>query len=103
MRVGFGFGAGENMDGRDNGRGAAGAGAGMEPTSMVIIPKESDGAEGVRVLDLTKRTQTNQALSDIGMVISDIIKKYTDSGNDTYDESEYIEPEFTTTDEETEE
>lgn len=103
MRMGFGFGAGDNILGGENGVSAAGAGAGLEPVSMVIIPKDNKDADGVRVIDLTKRTQTNKALADIGMIISDIIKKYTDSGNDSYDESEYIEPEFTTSDEETEE
>ena len=104
MRMGVGFGAGDNVLGKEYGGDAAGAGAGVEPVSMVMIPKRGGDAEGVRVLDLTKRTQTNKALSDIGLILSDIIKKYTDSGSDNpFDESEYIEPEFTTTDDEPEE
>jgi uncharacterized spore protein YtfJ len=106
MRMGFGFGAGENLLGRENAGSAAGAGAGVEPVSLVMIPKRGGDAEGVRVLDLTKRTQTNKALSELGLIISDLVKKYTDSRqtkDEYYDESEYIEPEFSTTDEESEE
>lgn len=103
MRMGFGFGAGENLSGRENSRGVAGAGAGLEPVSLVMMPKKGEDAEGVRVLDLTKRTETNKALSEIGLIISDLIKRYTDTGNDYHDESEYIEPEFTTTEDQIEE
>ena len=95
MRMGVGFGAGENVFGKE-GSGAAGAGAGMEPVSMVLIPKKGNTSEGVRVLDLTKGNNTNKALSDLSLMISDLIKSYLDSGSDDYDESEYIEPEFTT-------
>lgn len=103
MRMGFGFGAGENISGRENSSGVAGAGAGLEPVSLVMMPKKGEDAEGVRVLDLTKRTETNKALSEIGLIISDLIKRYTDTGNDYHDESEYIEPEFTTTEDQIEE
>lgn len=99
MRMGVGFGAGENMLGKE-GNDAAGAGAGVEPISMVLIPKKGNDAEGVRVLDLSKGTETNKALSDLGLIITDLVKSYLGSQNEEYDESEYIEPEFTTTDEE---
>ena len=95
MRLGVGFGGGENVFGKE-GSGAAGGGAGMEPVSMVLIPKKGNTAEGVRVLDLTKGSNTNKAVSDLSLMISDLIKSYLDSGSDDYDESEYIEPEFTT-------
>ena len=99
MRMGVGFGAGENMFGKE-GSDAAGAGAGVEPISMVMIPKKGNDAEGVRVLDLSKGTETNKALSDLGLIITDLVKNYlgTQSSEEYYDESEYIEPEFTTTD-----
>ena len=103
IRMGVGFGAGENNPGEENNRiSATGAGAGVEPISMVMIPKKGNDAEGVRVLDLAKGTETNKAISDIGLVISDLIKSYMDSKNDAdeyYDESEYIEPEFSATEE----
>lgn len=99
MRMGVGFGIGENLLGKE-GSDAAGAGAGVEPISMVMIPKKGNSAEGVRVLDLSKGSEANKALSDLGLIITDLIKKYMDSSSDDYDESEYIEPEFTTKDEE---
>lgn len=99
MRMGVGFGAGEKILGNE-GSEAVGAGAGVEPISMVLIPKKGNDAEGVRVLDLSKGSETNKALSDLGLIISDLIKDYMGSQNMEYDESEYIEPEFTTTDDE---
>ncbi|MER2014648.1 MAG: spore germination protein GerW family protein, partial [Methanobrevibacter sp.] len=48
MRMGVGFGAGGNISGND-GTEAVGAGAGVEPISMVMIPKKGNDAEGVRV------------------------------------------------------
>ncbi len=99
MKMGVGFGAGENILGGE-GSDVAGAGAGVEPISMVMIPKKGNDAEGVRVLDLSKGTETNKAISDIGLIIGDIVKNILGSQNDEYyDESEYIEPEYTTSDE----
>ena len=95
MRMGFGFGASENIMGKE-GNDAAGAGAGVEPVKMVLIPKKGNDAEGVRVLDLSKGSEANKALSDIGLIVSDLIRNYMKSESDNYDESEYIEPEFTT-------
>ena len=105
MKMGVGFGAGENILGSE-GSDAAGAGAGVEPISMVMIPKKGNDAEGVRVLDLSKGTETNKATSDIGLIVTDLVKNFLDSqqGQDVYyDESEYIEPEFSTTEDTTEE
>ena len=95
MRMGVGFGAGENILGKENSD-ASGAGAGVEPTSMVMIPKKGNDAEGVRVLDLTKGSETNKALSEIGLIITDLVKTYLggQQSNEYYDEGEYIEPEF---------
>ncbi len=101
MKMGVGFGAGENILGRE-GSDAAGAGAGVEPISMVMIPKKGNDAEGVRVLDLSKGTETNKAISDIGLIITDLVKTFMDTQQSSvayYDESEYIEPEFTTNEE----
>ena len=96
MRMGVGFGACENMLGND-GNDTVGAGAGVEPVSMVIIPKNAKSGEGVKVVNLTKGTETNKALSDLGLIVSDLVKNYFSKSSDDYDESEYIEPEFTTT------
>ena len=99
--MGVGFGAGESILGND-GSNAVGAGAGVEPISMVMIPKKGNDAEGVRVLDLSKGSETNKAIADIGLVITDLVKTFLDSqkaDEEYYDESEYIEPEFTTNEE----
>ena len=99
MRMGVGFGGGESLFGNEGD--VAGAGAGVEPISMVMIPKKGNDAEGVRVLDLSKGTETNKALSDLGLIITDLVKNYMGSSNDEYvDEEEFIEPEFTTYDDE---
>ena len=100
MRMGVGFGVGENILGKENSD-AAGAGAGVEPISMVMIPKKGNDAEGVRVLDLSKGTEKNKALTDLGLIITDLVKGFMGSNVDPYeDDEEYIEPEFTTQDEE---
>lgn len=100
MRMGVGFGAGGNISGND-GTEAVGAGAGVEPISMVMIPKKGNDAEGVRVLDLSKGTETNKALSDLGLIITDLVKGYMGTMNEGeyVNEEEFIEPEFTTYDE----
>lgn len=102
IKMGVGFGAGENILNAE-GSDAVGAGAGVEPISMVVVPKKGNNTEGVRVLDLSKGSEANKALSDLGLIISDLMKSYFGSqGVEEYDESEYIEPEFTTSDDEEE-
>ncbi len=96
MRMGVGFGVGEHLIGNEGN--AAGAGAGVEPICMVVIPKKGTSADGIRVLGLSKGNDTNKALTDLGLMISDLIKSYMNSDTEEYDESEYIEPEFTTKD-----
>ena len=95
IKMGFGFGGGENFLGKEGS--AAGGGAGVEPVSMVILPKKGSDGEGIRVLDLSERSEANKAMTDLGLIITDLVKKFMDSQNEAdYDESEYIEPEFTT-------
>ena len=99
MRMGVGFGAGDNLMGNE-GNNVAGAGLGLEPISMVLIPKKGNDAEGVRVLDLSKGTETNKAISDIGLIVTDLIKNYLNKEDEYVNEEEFIEPDFTTYDEE---
>ncbi|WP_407424092.1 GerW family sporulation protein [Methanobrevibacter sp.] len=101
IKMGVGFGVGENITGKESD--AVGAGAGVEPISMVMIPKKGESAEGVRVLDLSKGNETNKALSDLGLIITDLVKGYMNPKDSEYDEGEYIEPEFTTSDDDEEE
>lgn len=100
MRMGVGFGGGESLFGNEGD--VAGAGAGVEPISMVMIPKKGNDAEGVRVLDLSKGTETNKAISDIGLIVTDLIKNYLNKEDEYVNEEEFIEPDFTTYDEEEE-
>lgn len=104
IKMGVGFGVGEDLIGKD-GSAAAGAGAGVEPISMVMIPKKGNDSEGVRVLNLGKGSEANKAIADIGLIITDLVKEFLNSqkSDDIYDESEYIEPEFSIDEEETEE
>ena len=97
IRVGVGFGSGNSILGKE-GTDVMGAGAGVEPISMVVIPKKGNDSEGIKVLDLSKGTETNKALSDLGLIVSDLIKTYLapQQTDEYYDESEYIEPKFTT-------
>ncbi len=95
MRMGVAVGVGENVLGQSN-NDVAGAGAGVEPISMVMLPKRGNNAEGVRVLDLSKGTETNKALSELGLIITDLVKNYlSNQQGEYYNEEEYIEPEFT--------
>ena len=99
MWMGLGFGVGENILGNE-GNDFAGAGAGVEPISMVMIPKRGNDAEGVRVLDLSKGSETNKALSDLGLIVTDLVKSYMGSQREYVNEEEFIEPDFTTYDDE---
>ena len=46
IKMGVGFGAGESLLGNE-GTDVMGAGAGVEPISMVMIPKKGNTAEGI--------------------------------------------------------
>jgi uncharacterized spore protein YtfJ len=75
--VGFGAGAGNSSDGNDGfGSGAA---AGIEPISIVVVDKKVEGMDGVRVLNLTKGTETSKAISELGIVATDLIKEILDN------------------------
>lgn len=96
MKMGLGFGTGQNLMGK-NDNDVICAGAGAEPVSMVIIPKHEDGSSGIRVINLTEGSELNKALSDLGVVINDLVREFVIKPNeedDDYDESEYIEPTY---------
>ncbi|MDO5848500.1 MAG: spore germination protein GerW family protein [Methanobrevibacter sp.] len=102
MRAGFGFGSGQNLLGQES-NDIVGAGAGAEPVSMVIIPKDKEGIEGIRVINLTGGNEVNKALSDLGLIVTDLINEFVikpKKEDEDFDEAEFIEPEFKTTDEE---
>jgi uncharacterized spore protein YtfJ len=93
MKVGFGFG-GAKAKNEDNKGNFFGGGAGVEPISMVVINKETGSSEGIKVLNLSEGTETNKIISDLGLVVTDLIKEVinnmTNSGQPVYktDESE---------------
>lgn len=94
MRVGFGFGTGQNSNDKKN-TDVVGAGAGAELVSMVIVPKEGDNGEGIRVVNLTSGSELNKALNDLGLMVTNLINEYVikpKKEDDDYDEAEYIEP-----------
>ena len=76
MRMGFSFAAGSGYK-KDDGKNGSGAVAGIEPTSMVVISKTTEGMEGIRVLDISKGTEKNKSISDLGLIITDIVKDLT--------------------------
>lgn len=73
-KVGVAFGVGENKSSRIVG-GAAG-GAGIEPVSMVVVTKGVNGIEGIRNINLTEGNEVNKAISDLGLIIGDVIKTF---------------------------
>ncbi|MGN1363325.1 MAG: GerW family sporulation protein [Methanobrevibacter sp.] len=84
VKMGFGFGGGNN-----NTSGGAGAAAGIEPVSMVVVSKNSSGSDSIRVIDISKGNNTNKAINDLGLVITDLIKNYFNSDSEDYSEAEW--------------
>ena len=82
MKMGFGFAGGENKKDADN-IAASGAAAGVEPVAMVVISKNVQGSEGIKVLNITKGSELNKAISDLGLIVTDIIKEYIPSNKDS--------------------
>ena len=76
MKMGIGFGGGKNTKNTDDLL-ASGAAAGIEPVSMVVISKNVKGIEGIRVLNITKGSEINKAITDLGLVVTDLIKDLT--------------------------
>ncbi len=91
-KAAVGFGIGEHdSDAKLTG---SGAGASVEPITMVVVTKGVNGIEGIRTLNLTKGTEVNKALSDIGLIVTDIIKEFVPSiipNEEPYMDAEYQE------------
>ncbi|KZX16453.1 sporulation protein YtfJ [Methanobrevibacter cuticularis] len=81
MKLGFGFGVGQGGNDEGNGLGSA-AVAGIEPISMVVINKKTGNSEGISVLNLSKGTETNKIISDLGLVVTDLVKEVINNMND---------------------
>ena len=81
VKCGLGFGIGQGKAPESEEGFGSGAAAGIEPISIVVIDKKIDGIEGVRVLNLTKGTEISKAISELGIVVSDLIKEIVSSSN----------------------
>lgn len=76
MNVAFGAGKGINKvaeESESSGMGG-GAGASVEPIAMVVVTKDVEGSEGIKSLNLTKGNPTNKAISDIGLIATELVK-----------------------------
>ncbi|MDR2544356.1 MAG: sporulation protein [Methanobrevibacter sp.] len=74
MKVGFGF-AGINGNGKNSNREGFGFGGGIEPVSIVIINKNPESSDLVQVLSLSEIDTTGKIITDLGLVLTDLIKE----------------------------
>ncbi len=54
---------------------------------MVVITKGKDGADGIRTINLAKGNETNKALNELGLILTDIVKDFIPSRTN---EDDYI-------------
>jgi len=87
MKWGLGFGTGKGNSSEGDGGFGAGAAAGIEPISIVVIDKKVEGMDGVRVLNLTKGSETSKAISELGIVVSDLIKEIISNSNQNQEDT----------------
>lgn len=84
MKVGFGF-AGVNGNGKNNNGEGFGGGVGIEPVSIVVINKKPGDSDLVQVLSLSEIDTTSKIITDLGLVLADLIKetlvKFSDATN----------------------
>ena len=78
-KAAVGFGIGEHK--KENEITGTGAGFGVEPTTMVVVTKGKTGVEGIRTVNLTKGNESNKALNELGLILTDIIKDLVPSQN----------------------
>jgi len=74
MKIGFGF-CGANGEGKTNNAAGFGGGVGIEPVSMVVINKDTGISDGIKVLNLSEASENSRIISDLGLVITDLIKE----------------------------
>ncbi len=53
---------------------ATGAGVSVEPVTMVVVSKGNTGAEGIRTINLSKGSNANKSLNELGLILTDILK-----------------------------
>jgi uncharacterized spore protein YtfJ len=74
LKWGFGFGTGKGNSNDGGGLGSAGA-AGIEPISIVVLDKKTEGLEGIKVLNLSEKSEKNKVINDLGLAVTDLIKE----------------------------
>ncbi|MDR2873785.1 MAG: hypothetical protein LBV42_03455 [Methanobrevibacter sp.] len=74
MKVGFGFAGVDGNDESNNGE-AFGAGVGIEPISIVVINKKPEDSDLVQVLSLSEIDNSSKIITDLGLVLTDLIKE----------------------------
>jgi uncharacterized spore protein YtfJ len=53
---------------------ATGAGVSVEPVTMVVVSKGNTGTEGIRTINLSKGSNANKGLNELGLILTDILK-----------------------------
>ena len=84
-KAAVGFGIGEQKAGQEIA--ATGAGVSVEPVTMVVVPKGSNGVDGIRTINLAKGNSTNKTLNEVGLILTDVLKEVIPSKNK---DEEYI-------------
>ena len=84
-KAAVGFGIGEQKAGQEIA--ATGAGVSVEPVTMVVVPKGSNGVDGIRTINLAKGNSTNKTLNEVGLILTDVLKEVIPSKNK---DDEYI-------------
>jgi len=74
LKWGFGFGTGKGESPDGGGLGAGGA-VGIEPVSLLVIDKKTEGLEGVKVLNLSEKSEKNKIIQDLGLAVTDLVKE----------------------------
>ena len=96
LKWGFGFGTGKGNSDDGGGLGAGGA-AGIEPISILVLDKKTEGLEGVKVLNLSEKSETNKVIHDLGLAVTDLVRdiasnsklnKESEADSETNDENE---------------
>jgi len=74
FKWGFGFGVGEGKSPDGGGLGSGGA-AGVEPISVLVLDKQTKGLEGVKVLNLSEKSEKNRVIQDLGLAVTDLVRE----------------------------
>jgi uncharacterized spore protein YtfJ len=74
FKWGFGFGAGKGKTTEGGGLGSGGA-AGVEPISVLVVDKKTEGLDGVKILNLSEKSERNRVIQDLGLAVTDLVRE----------------------------